>query len=66
MLKIGGVEIPNRRDALHYALDHARPGDCLAVLGKGHETTLDRGGLPLPFDDRAVLLAYAAQKKGAP
>lgn len=60
------VEIPNRRDALHYALDHARPGDCLAVLGKGHETTLDRGGLPLPFDDRAVLLAYAAQKKGAP
>ena len=67
MARAGGdtpyVEIANRRDALHYALDHAQPGDILAVLGKGHETTIDRDGRKLPFDDRAVVEAYMKQKK---
>lgn len=52
------VEISNRREALRYALDQGREGDIIAVLGKGHETTIDRDGQKLPFDDRAILQAY--------
>lgn len=55
------VEIPDRMDALHYALDNAKPGDLVAVIGKGHETYRDRKGEKTPFDERAIILEYAAQ-----
>ena len=57
------VEIPDRRKALYYALDHAQPGDMIAVIGKGHETTLQRGGETLPFCEREILQTYMKQKK---
>ena len=57
------VEIPDRRQALYYALDHARPGDIVAVIGKGHETTLQRGEETLPFCEREILQAYMKQKQ---
>lgn len=34
------MEIPDRLDALHYAIDHAQEGDLIAVIGKGHEATV--------------------------
>ncbi len=55
------VEIPDRLDALHYAVDHAEDGDLIAVIGKGHETYRDRMGEKTPFDERALLEEYAAQ-----
>lgn len=57
------VEIPDRRQALYYALDHALPGEILAILGKGHETTLQRGSETLPFCEREILLDYMKHKK---
>ena len=45
------VEIPDRRKALYYALDHAQPGDMIAVIGKGHETTQQFAGESIAFDD---------------
>lgn len=57
------VEIPDRRQALYYALDHALPGEILAVLGKGHEQTLERGDETLPFCEREILQEYMKQKK---
>ena len=42
------VEIPDRLDALHYAVDHAQEGDLIAVIGKGHETYRDREGVKTP------------------
>ncbi len=56
------VEIPDRLDALHYAVDNARDGDLIAVIGKGHETYRDRMGQKTPFPERELLLEYAAQK----
>ena len=56
------VEIPDRLDALHYAVDHAQPGDLIAVIGKGHETYRDRMGEKTPFLERELLLEYAAEK----
>lgn len=55
------VEIPDRLDALHYAVDHAQPGDLIAVIGKGHETYRDRMGEKTPFLERELLEEYAQQ-----
>ena len=55
------VEIPDRLDALHYAVDHAQPGDLIAVIGKGHETYRDRMGVKTPFLERELLEEYARQ-----
>ena len=35
----------------------------IAVIGKGHETTLQRGGETLPFCEREILQTYMKQKK---
>ena len=55
------IEIPDRLDALHYAVDHARPGDLIAVIGKGHETYRDRMGVKTPFLERELLEEYAKE-----
>ena len=49
------AEIPDRRQAIYYALDHAQPGDIIAILGKGHETTIERGGIKEPFVEREIV-----------
>ncbi len=56
------VEIPDRLDALHYAIDHAQKGDLIAVIGKGHEAYRDRAGVKTPFLERELIEEYAAEK----
>ena len=55
------VEIPDRRQALYYALDHARPGDMVAVMGKGNETTLERGGKKIAFEERKIIREHLGE-----
>lgn len=45
----------DRRSAIALALRTAVAGDWVAVLGKGHETGQDIGGVVSPFDDVAVV-----------
>jgi len=58
--RAGGVEgktyrmIPDRREALRFALEMAKPGDTVLLAGKGHEAYQIVGNESLPFDDRAV------------
>lgn len=47
------IEIGDRAEAIRYALVQAREGDCVAILGKGHETGQEVAGVAHPFDDRA-------------
>ena len=47
------VEI-DRRQAIRQALIMARPGDCVLIAGKGHESEQIIGQVRLPFDDRQV------------
>lgn len=47
--------IPDREAAIARGLAMAVPGDVVAVLGKGHETGQEVGGIVRPFDDREVL-----------
>jgi UDP-N-acetylmuramoyl-L-alanyl-D-glutamate--2,6-diaminopimelate ligase len=51
--KIAFVE--DRRRAISLALDAARPGDCLLIAGKGHETYQEFADTIVPFDDRQVV-----------
>lgn len=45
---------PDRRRAIDFALGEARPGDCVLIAGKGHETEQIVGTDHLSFDDRLV------------
>ncbi|MBA3488685.1 MAG: UDP-N-acetylmuramoyl-L-alanyl-D-glutamate--2,6-diaminopimelate ligase [Longispora sp.] len=49
------VEVAGRRAAIEEAVRHAKPGDTIAVLGKGHERGQEISGEVLPFDDRVEL-----------
>ena len=40
--------------AISLALDAARPGDCVLIAGKGHETYQEFADATVPFDDREV------------
>jgi len=46
----------DRRKAIALAVTLAEPGDCIALLGKGHETGQLISGVKYPFDDREELV----------
>ncbi len=46
--------IPDRADAIRWALAEARPGDCVLIAGKGHETYQIVGHAKNHFDDCEV------------
>ena len=45
----------DRRQAIAIAVLTATPGDCVIVLGKGHERGQEINGVKYPFDDRIEL-----------
>lgn len=59
------TEVGGRRAAIDEAVRRARPGDVIALLGKGHETGQEVGADVLPFDDRVELAAALAARAGA-
>jgi UDP-N-acetylmuramoyl-L-alanyl-D-glutamate--2,6-diaminopimelate ligase len=46
--------INDRKRAISLALDTAKPGDCVLIAGKGHETFQEFDDTVIPFDDRQV------------
>ncbi|MBM4285868.1 MAG: UDP-N-acetylmuramoyl-L-alanyl-D-glutamate--2,6-diaminopimelate ligase [Deltaproteobacteria bacterium] len=52
----GYLLAPDRREAIHLAVDLARPDDAVLVAGKGHENYQIWGEERLPFDDREEVL----------
>ena len=48
------VDGGDRRSAIRQALEQARPGDVVAILGKGHELGQEVAGEVRPFDDVTV------------
>ncbi|MBI4623072.1 MAG: UDP-N-acetylmuramoyl-L-alanyl-D-glutamate--2,6-diaminopimelate ligase [Verrucomicrobia bacterium] len=58
--KIAWIE--DRRRAIGLALDMAKPGDCLLVAGKGHESYQEFADTVFPFDDRHVVRELIGSK----
>jgi UDP-N-acetylmuramoyl-L-alanyl-D-glutamate--2,6-diaminopimelate ligase len=68
----GGVEaetfwrVPDRGEAIYFALTLARPEDVVLICGKGHEQSMCFGATEYPWDDRdatrAALDAFLAGK----
>lgn len=46
--------IEDRRQAIAAAFARARPGDCVLLAGKGHESRQELADTVFPFDDRLV------------
>jgi UDP-N-acetylmuramoyl-L-alanyl-D-glutamate--2,6-diaminopimelate ligase len=65
----GGVEgetfwrIPDRGEAIYYAVQLATPDDLVIICGKGHEQSMCFGTVEYPWDDRE---ATRAALRGAP
>lgn len=57
------VVIPDREQAIRYAVKTARKGDILLLAGKGHESYEIRGRERLAFSERAILQACLAEEK---
>ena len=53
------AEIGDRAQAIAAGLGMLRPGDVLAVAGKGHETGQTIAGTTLPFDDADIIRRLA-------
>lgn len=62
-LNHSGEVIVDRRIAIARAVEIAKPGDVIAILGKGHETGQEINGVKHPFDDRKVLAEEIAGLK---
>ena len=50
--------VTDRREAIFRALELARPGDVVALLGKGHERYIEENGVRRPFSEWEVLDEY--------
>lgn len=66
-VKRGGVEgetfyrIPDRGEALRFAVNQAQPGDIVLALGKGHEQSMCFGETEYPWDDREATQAALSE-----
>ena len=49
------IKIPNRTDAIKYALDNALEGDIILLLGKGHETYQEKEVIRTHYDEREII-----------
>ena len=50
-----GFVLTDRKDAINFAVKTAKPGDCILLMGKGHESGQEISGVITPFDDRIEL-----------
>ncbi|HEX8991505.1 MAG TPA: UDP-N-acetylmuramoyl-L-alanyl-D-glutamate--2,6-diaminopimelate ligase [Anaerolineales bacterium] len=53
--------VPDRGEAIRFALAMARPGDIVLTCGKGHEQSMCFGTREHPWDDRVAMRAALAE-----
>lgn len=57
------LAIPDRKEAIAYAIDHGQPGDIIVLAGKGHEDYQEIKGVKYPMDER-TLIADILKERG--
>ncbi len=50
------VKIPDREEAIRYAVRNSKPGDIVLLCGKGHENYQLIGSERVPFSEREILI----------
>jgi UDP-N-acetylmuramoyl-L-alanyl-D-glutamate--2,6-diaminopimelate ligase len=58
--------VPDRGQAIKFALNLAKPGDVMIACGKGHEQSMCFGEVEYPWDDRTAMQAALAEHLGLP
>ena len=57
------VVVTDRVKAIHWALDHAEPGDVIVLCGKGHETYQEVNHRKFHMDEREIVADYLKSGK---
>ena len=52
------VVVEDRVEAIHWAMDHAEPGDVIVLCGKGHETYQEVNHVKHHMDEREIVADY--------
>ena len=52
------VTIPDRVEAIHWAMDNARDGDVIVLAGKGHEDYQEINHVHYPMDERVIVAEH--------
>jgi UDP-N-acetylmuramoyl-L-alanyl-D-glutamate--2,6-diaminopimelate ligase len=66
----GGVEgetyvrVPDRAEAIRFAISKAKPGDVVIACGKGHEQSMCFGEIEYPWDDRIAMRSALSEQMG--
>jgi UDP-N-acetylmuramoyl-L-alanyl-D-glutamate--2,6-diaminopimelate ligase len=66
----GGIEgetfwrVPDRGEALRFAVRMAKPGDLVISCGKGHEQSMCFGEVEYPWDERVAMRAALSELLG--
>lgn len=57
ILKTDGeyIQIAGRKEAIEYAIKHAKSGDVILLAGKGHEDYQEIKGVKYPMDERSLI-----------
>lgn len=56
------VTVPDRKEAIRYALVHAEPGDIIVLAGKGHEDYQEINGEKFHMDERELISEVIAEE----
>lgn len=56
------VIIEDRRKAIKYAIDNAKPGDVIVIAGKGHEKYQILKDKTIDFDEKAIVEEYLKEE----
>jgi UDP-N-acetylmuramoyl-L-alanyl-D-glutamate--2,6-diaminopimelate ligase len=56
------IEIPDRKEAIAYAIEHGEEGDVIVLAGKGHEDYQEIKGVKYPMDERVLIQEILAGK----
>lgn len=57
------IEIPDRKEAIAYAIDHGQKGDIIVLAGKGHEDYQEIKGVKYPMDERVLIAELLEERR---
>ena len=57
------IEIPDRKEAIAWAIHHGQKGDVIVLAGKGHEDYQEIKGVKYHFDEREAVAEILDEMK---